>query len=122
MQMSTLGAPDLLWAQSMCVIYMQNDLTSKSTESVHCAPHLRFRINKMASCEGHSSRRASDGQLPKYFEFIFMHSSIPKPIGGASGKTEGERCKIIGHTFCMLNLLRSLRLHMSEFIECKVVT
>lgn len=58
----------------------------------------------MASSEGHSSLRASDGELPKYFEFIVLRSSIPKPVDGATGKSEGERCEMIGQKFCMLNL------------------
>lgn len=58
----------------------------------------------MASSEGHSSLRASDGELPKYFGFIVMRSSIPKPIDGGAGKSEGERCEVIGQTFCILNL------------------
>lgn len=52
----------------------------------------------MASCGGHSSLRASDGELP-YFEFIVMPSLIPKPMDGATGKSEGERCKVIGDLF-----------------------
>lgn len=45
----------------------------------------------MASSEGHSSLRASDGELLKYFDFIVMRSSIPKPIDGATRKSEGDR-------------------------------